>query len=84
MKLIEIIKGRWDTAYIFKDKDRNHWYIITECEGFILNRMFSFEEAKANALKYIGGYKNESAEDIARQKIREDFEESIGNGWIYG
>mgnify|MGYP003299526116 CR=1 FL=1 len=27
---------------------------------------------------------NESAEDAARRRIREDFEKSIGNGWIYG
>lgn len=27
---------------------------------------------------------NESTEEAARRKIREDFEESIRNGWIYG
>jgi len=27
---------------------------------------------------------NESAEEVARRRIREDFEESISNGWIYG
>lgn len=27
---------------------------------------------------------NRSSEDLARQRIREDFEESIANGWIYG
>ena len=26
----------------------------------------------------------ESAEETARRRIREDFEESISNGWIYG
>lgn len=34
----------------------------------------------ADALKWGG----ESAEDIARQRIREEFEESVANGWIYG
>ena len=27
---------------------------------------------------------NESAEETARRRNREDFEESIANGWIYG
>lgn len=27
---------------------------------------------------------NRSREDLARQRIREDFEESISNGWVYG
>ena len=27
---------------------------------------------------------NESAEEAARRRNREDFEESIANGWIYG
>ena len=27
---------------------------------------------------------NESAEEVTRRRIREDFEESISNGWIYG
>ena len=30
------------------------------------------------------GYKAESPEEAARRRNREDFEESIGNGWIYG
>ena len=31
-----------------------------------------------------GWHEYESPEDTARRKAREDFEESIGNGWIYG
>lgn len=27
---------------------------------------------------------NESPEEAARRRIREDFEESVANGWIYG
>ena len=58
MKAVEIIYGKYDTAYILKDKERNHWYVFTEFEGYVLNRFFSFEEAKRQALQYIGGYKN--------------------------
>ena len=64
MKLIETIKGKWDTAYIFKDKNRDHWYIKTEYEGFILHRMYSFEEAKINALNYVGGYREEKRKEL--------------------
>lgn len=64
MKLIEIIKGRWDVAYIFKDKDRDHWYIKTEYEGFILHRMYSLEDAIINALNYVGGYRKENESEV--------------------
>lgn len=62
MKAVEIIYGKYDTAYILKDKERNHWYVSTEFEGYVLNRFFSFEEAKRQALQYIGGYRKENKE----------------------